>query len=547
MAGVRTPLRQFSSCVLLECGDSLDSIAATGTAIVNYVSQMAGIGLNAGQIRAKGSPVRNGAVYHTGVTPFLKFFQAAVQCCSAGGVRCGAATVYYPLWHFEVEDMLVLKNNRGIEENRVRHMDYAVQINGFLYKRLQNGRDITLFSPHEVPDMYQAFFSDQEKFAELYEKYETDDLIKFKKKVKAVELFSLLMRERSNTGRIYIMNVDHCNTHSSFLEKIAPIKQSNLCSEVTLPTKPLSNVNKEAGEISLCILAAINVGKIGLDREKMRQCAKLLVYALDSLIDYQNYPLYEAEHSTKKRRALGIGVVNFANFLARRNLKMSSVESFKATHELFEMFQYYCIDASAELAMLKGACEQFSETKYSKGILPIDTYYKKGVDKVIGSSSLKMDWNALRAKVLKYGMRNSTLTALMPSETSSQVSNSTNGIEPPRALISVKQSRDGVLKQVVPDVETIGANYELLWDIKDNFGYLTNVGIMQKFVDQSISANTNYDPAKFCDGKIPLQTMLKDLLYAYSIGIKTLYYHNTRDNASEGQINDACVSGACKI
>ncbi|MDR1982446.1 MAG: ribonucleoside-diphosphate reductase subunit alpha [Holosporaceae bacterium] len=548
MAGVRTPLRQFSSCVLLECGDSLDSISAIGTAIINYVSRMAGIGLNVGQIRAKGSPIRNGTVYHTGITPFLKFFQSAVQSCSAGGVRSGAAAVYYPLWHFEVEDMLVLKNNRGTEENRARHMDYAVQINGYLYKRLQKGEDITLFSPHEVTDMYLAFFNDQEQFAKLYEKYERDDSVKFKKKVKSAELFSLLMKERAGTGRIYIMNVDHCNTHSSFLEKLAPIKQSNLCSEVTLPASPLSNENKEAGEIALCILAAINVGKIGLDQKKMRQCTKLLVFALDYLIDYQSYPIYEAEKSTRDRRSLGIGVINFANFLAARKLKMSDTESRYATHELFEMFQYYCMEASVDLAKIRGKCNKFNETKYSLGILPIDTYYKKGVDKIVGKDSLKMDWKALRAKILKYGMRNSTLTALMPSETSSQVSNSTNGIEPPRALISVKQSRDGILKQVVPDIETIGANYELLWDIKDNTGYLTHVGIMQKFIDQSISANTNYDPSKFVDGKVPMQTLLKDLLFAYSLGIKTLYYHNTRDSASESQVtNAACAGGACTI
>ncbi|MDR1401698.1 MAG: ribonucleoside-diphosphate reductase subunit alpha [Puniceicoccales bacterium] len=548
MAGVRTPLRQFSSCVLIECGDSLDSISATGTAIVNYVSRMAGIGLNVGQIRAKGSPVRNSAVNHTGITPFLKFFQAAVHCCSAGGVRNGAATVYCPLWHFEIENVLVMKNNRGTEENRARHMDYAIQINGFLFKRLQSGKDLTLFSPNEVSDMYQAFFSDQEKFSELYEKYEADDSIKLKKQVKSLELFSLLMKERSNTGRIYIMNVDHCNTHSSFLEKIAPVRQSNLCTEVTLPTKPLSNTDRGEGEIALCILAAVNVGKIGLDHGKMGQCTKLLVYALDSLIDHQIYSAYEAEQSTKKRRSLGIGVINFANFLAKHELRMSSAESFKITHELFEMFQYYCIDASVELAKLRGPCEKFNETKYSKGVMPIDTYYAKGIDKIIGPDFLKMDWEFLRTKILKHGMRNSTLTALMPSETSSQVSNSTNGIEPPRALISVKQSKDGILKQVVPDIETVGPHYELLWDIGDNWGYLTHVGIMQKFIDQSISANTNYDPGKFRDGKISMQTMLQDLLYAYSIGIKTLYYHNTRDNASEKQvIGDVCSGGTCKI
>lgn len=539
MAGARSPLRQFSSCVLLECADSLDSISSTGTAIINYVSQMAGIGINAGQIRAKGTPVRGGAVYHTGITPFLKYFQACVQSCSAGGVRSGAATVYYPLWHLEIEDLLALKNNRGTEENRARHMDYAVQINGFLYRKLQADEYITLFSPHEVKDLYQAFFADQELFSSLYTKYEKDPKIQFKKLIKATELFSLLMKERSGTGRIYIMNVDHCNTHSSFIEKVAPIKQSNLCAEITLPTKP---VNKSGdGEIALCVLGAINVGKIGLDRQKMQECTKLVVYALDSLIDYQSYPMVEAEKSTKSRRSLGIGVINFANFLAKRRLKIADLSGLQDVCELFEMFQYYCIDASIELAKIKGKCAKFHETKYSLGILPVDTYYKKGVDKVIENSKLKMDWDALRGKILKYGMRNSTLTAIMPSETSSQVSNSTNGIEPPRGLISVKQSRDGILKQVVPDIDTIGCNYELLWNLKDNISYLSYVGVMQKFVDQSISTNTHYDPSNYADGKTPIQVMLKDLLYAYSVGIKTLYYHNTRDNASEEQITaDAC-------
>jgi ribonucleoside-diphosphate reductase alpha chain len=548
MAGVRSPLRQFSSCVLLECEDSLDSICAVATAVVNYVSRMAGIGINVGRIRAKGSPVRNGTVYHTGITPFLRFFQAAVQSCSAGGVRSGAATLYYPLWHLEIEDLLVLKNNRGTEENRARHVDYAVQINGYLYKRLQRGEDITLFSPQEVVDMYAAFFEDQDKFAALYAKYESDDSLQCKKKIRSTELFSLLMRERSGTGRIYIMNVDHCNTHSSFREEVAPIRQSNLCCEVALPTKPLSCTDREAGEVALCILGAVNVGKIGLDGEKMQRCTRLLTYALDSLIDLQKYPLPEAEKSAKDRRSLGIGVVNFAYFLAQQHLGMSSPESYAATHELFEMLQYYCIEASVELAKIKGPCKKFAETKYSRGLLPIDTYYRKGLDKIIGADNLKMDWESLRSKILQHGMRNSALTAIMPSETSSQISNSTNGIEPPRALVSVKQSRDGVLKQVVPDMETLRDRYELLWDMKDNTGYLTNVGIMQKFMDQTISANTNYDPSKFVDGKIPMQTMLRDLLYAYSIGIKTLYYHNTRDGGSEKQIvEDACSSGACRM
>lgn len=548
MAGVRTPLKQFSSCVLIECGDSLDSISASSNAIIRYVSQRAGIGINIGQIRAKGTPVRNGAAYHTGITPFVKFFQSAVQSCSAGGIRAGAATAYYPLWHYEVEDLLVLKNNRGVEENRARHIDYGVQINGFLYKRLQNGQNITLFSPHEVQDLYQAFFADQNLFAQLYERYENDPRIRFKKTIKAVELFSLLMRERSSTGRIYIMNVDHCNTHSSFDPSLAPIKQSNLCVEVTLPTKSLSLEHPSTGEIALCTLAAINLGNIGTDHEKMQKCTQLLVYALDSLIDYQNYPVEASKANTLERRSLGIGVINYAGFLAQRNLKYSDNEHLKITHEVFEMFQYHCIQASVELAKIKGPCKRFSETKYAKGILPIDSYYKKGIDKLIAPDALKLNWEALRHDILKYGMRNSTLTALMPSETSSQVSNSTNGIEPPRALISVKQSKDGIVKQVVPNVEAIGSQYELLWDMPDNSGYLKTVGIMQKFVDQSISANTNYDPYKYPDNKVPMQVLLKDLLLAYSLGIKTLYYHNTRDHGSEKDAtDDGCASGACKI
>ena len=354
------------------------------------------------------------------------------------------------------------------------------------------------------------------------------------------------MKERSNTGRIYIMNVDHCNTHSSFLTDKAPIKQSNLCSEITLPTKPLS-LDENVGEVALCVLAAVNVGKIGLDYQKMQHCTKLLVYALDSIIDYQSYPIKEAEVNTKTRRALGIGVINYACFLAQNNAHYYDDKSNTLTHKLFEALQYYCIDASVELAKLKGMCAKFSDTKYSQGILPIDTYYSKNLDRII-PNKLELDWELLREKIKKFGMRNSALTALMPSETSSQVSNSTNGIEPPRALVSIKQSKDGILKQVVPHIRELANTYDLLWELPDNRGYLTNVGIMQKFVDQAISANTNYDPKKFSDGKVPMQTLLKDLLFAYSIGIKTLYYHNTRDNASESQIqDDACASGACKI
>jgi ribonucleoside-diphosphate reductase alpha chain len=501
MSGVRTPTRQFSSCVLIEAGDSLDSINATSSAVVKYVSQRAGIGINAGQIRAIGSPIRGGEAFHTGCIPFYKHFQTAVKSCSQGGVRGGAATVFYPLWHLEVESLLVLKNNRGVDENRVRQLDYGVQFNGLLYKRMMTGGNITLFSPSDVPGLYDAFFADQEKFEALYEKYENDDSIR-KKTIKASDLFSLFAQERAGTGRTYLQNVDHCNTNSPFDASVAPIKQSNLCLEIALPTKPLEHILDENGEIALCTLAAFNLGEVKTD-EEIEEVADLAVRALDSLLDYQDYPVAAAYISTMKRRPLGVGVINFANALASRGLKYSDGSANQYTHETFESIQYYLLKASNTLAKEKGACSAFNETTYAKGVMPIDRYYKKNLDKKV-QVPLRKDWDALREMIVKDGLRNSTLTALMPSETSSQVSNATNGIEPPRGHISVKSSKDGAFKQVVPDYERLKDAYELLWDIPDNDGYLTLVGIMQKFVDQSISANTNYDPKKFPGGRVPM-------------------------------------------
>lgn len=550
MAGVRTPTRQFSSCVLIECADSLDSINATASSIVKYVSQRAGIGINAGQIRALGSPIRNGEAFHTGCIPFYKYFQTAVKSCSQGGVRGGAATVFYPIWHLEVENLLVLKNNRGVEENRVRHMDYGVQINKTIYQRLIKGGDITLFSPSDVPDLYHAFFADQDRFETLYLQYENDPSIR-KRQVKAIELFSLMIQERASTGRIYIQNVDHCNTHSPFNPDVAPVKQSNLCLEIALPTKPLNNINDESGEIALCTLSAINLGSIS-DLSELEDLAELAVRALDSLLDYQEYPIPAAKISTMNRRSLGIGVINFAYYLAKNNLKYSDGSAKPLTHRTFEALQYYLLKASNKLAMEMGACPLFSETRYSQGLLPTDTY-KKELDKIC-NEPLQLDWEALRASIQKYGLRNSTLTAQMPSETSSQISNATNGIEPPRGFISIKASKDGILRQVVPDYEKLKDQYELLWDIPSNTGYLELVGIMQKFMDQSISTNTNYDPRRFPNDKVPMKTLIGDLLLAYKLGIKTLYYHNTRDGADDMQEDikstieaDDCESGACKI
>ncbi|MCW7554708.1 ribonucleoside-diphosphate reductase subunit alpha [Endozoicomonas gorgoniicola] len=545
MAGVRTPTRQFSSCVLIECGDSLDSINATSSAIVKYVSQRAGIGINAGGIRAIGSPIRNGEAFHTGCIPFYKHFQTAVKSCSQGGVRGGAATLFYPLWHYEVENLLVLKNNRGVEENRVRHLDYGVQFNRLMYQRLIQGGNITLFSPSDVPGLYDAFFQDQEQFEVLYEQYEKDDSIR-KKTLKAVELFSLFASERASTGRIYLQNVDHCNTHSPFDPAVAPVRQSNLCLEIALPTKPLQHVMDEDGEIALCTLAAFNLGKVD-QLDELEALADLLVRALDSLLDYQDYPLPAAYTATMGRRPLGVGVINFANYLAKNNVRYSDGSANGLTHKTFEAIQYYLLKASNRLAREQGTCTKFHETTYAKGILPVDTY-KQDLDSVC-PEPLHLDWEALRSEIREYGLRNSTLTALMPSETSSQISNATNGIEPPRGYVSVKASKDGILKQVVPDYEELRGRYELLWDIESNDGYLQLVAIMQKFVDQTISANTNYDPARFEGGKVPVKLLLKDLLTAYKLGVKTLYYHNTRDGAADSheEADDGCAGGACKI
>lgn len=550
MSGVRTPSRQFSSCVLIECGDSLDSINATTSAIVRYVSQRAGIGVNAGRIRALGSPIRGGEAKHTGCIPFYKLFQTAVKCCSQGGVRGGAATLFYPLWHLEVESLLVLKNNRGVEDNRVRQMDYGVQINKTLYTRLIKGQHISLFSPSDVPGLYDAFFADQDEFERLYEKYEADDNI-CKRQVPASELFSMMMQERASTGRIYVQNVDHCNTHSPFDPAIAPIRQSNLCMEIALPTKELDNINDDKGEIALCTLSAVNLGKV----EKLtdiEEPAELIVRALDALLDYQDYPVIAAKNSSMQRRTLGVGVINYAYYLAKNGTRYSDESTatngaLALTHRTFEALQYYLLKASNKLAQEQAPCPAFAETTYAQGILPIDTY-KADLDKIC-VEPLHYDWESLRTDIKNHGLRNSTLTALMPSETSSQIANATNGIEPPRGLVSIKASKDGILKQVVPDIDRLRHQYELLWHMPNNDGYLKLVAIMQKFVDQSISANTNYDPSRYEGGRVPMKVLLKDLLTAYKLGIKTLYYHNTRDGANDTQenIDDGCAGGACKL
>ena len=532
MAGVRTPQRQFSSCVLIETDDSLDSINATTSSIVKYVSQKAGIGIGAGSIRAVGSKIRSGDATHTGVIPFYKLFQSAVKSCSQGGVRGGAATLYYPIWHLEVEDLLVLKNNKGVEDNRVRHMDYGVQFNKLMYERLIKGENITLFSPQDVPGLYDTFFTDQDKFQELYEKAERMTSIR-KKSMPAIELFSSFMQERKDTGRIYLMNVDHANTHGAFVEEVAPIKQSNLCCEIDLPTKPLKHINDDEGEISLCTLSAINWGVIK-DTTEMQKICNLAVRGLDELLDYQEYPILAAEISTMNRRPLGIGIINFAYWLAKNDSTYQE-PNLELVDEWSEAWSYALIKASADLAQEKGACPKSEETKYGQGLTPNQTY-KKDVDELVKHKE-RQDWKGLRKQLLETGIRNSTLMAIMPAETSAQISNSTNGIEPPRSYVSIKQSKHGVLKQVVPGFPYYKNKYDLLWDQKSPQGYLKIVSVLQKYIDQGISVNTSYNPEHFEDEKVPMSVLIQDLLMFYKYGGKQLYYNNTFDGQGEIDIN----------
>ena len=546
MAGVRTSQRQFSSCVLIETDDSLDSISATASSVVKYVSQRAGIGIGAGRIRAINSPIRKGDAYHTGVIPFFKHFQSAVKSCSQGGVRGGAATLYYPIWHYEVEDLLVLKNNKGTDDNRVRHMDYGIQFNKLMYERLLTGGDITLFSPNDVPGLYDAFFADQDRFKELYETAERNTRLR-KKTVKAQDLFSQFMGERKDTGRIYLMNVDHANTHGSFKPELAPVKQSNLCCEIDLPTKPLNDVHDPEGEIALCTLSAINWGAFKHPADMQKACS-LAVRGLDALLSYQNYPILAAQIATNNRRPLGVGIINLAYFLAKHDVSYSNPDALELVDTWAQHWSYYLIKASADLAVEQGACPLNNETKYSDGVLPVDTY-KRELDELVAHTD-KVDWAGLREQLKETGIRNSTLMALMPAETSAQISNATNGIEPPRSYVSVKQSKDGILKQVVPEFRRLKNKYELLWDQKSPEGYLKIMAVLQKYIDQGISVNTSYNPQFFEDEKIPMSVMLQHLLMFYKYGGKQLYYFNTYDGQGEIDVNkmneeEDCES--CKI
>ena len=524
MAGVRTPIRQFASCVLVDIDDTLDSIFSSDMAIGKYVAQRAGIGINAGRIRGINSKIRGGEVQHTGVVPFLKKFESTVRCCTQNGIRGGSATVHFPIWHQEIEDIIVLKNNKGTEDNRVRKLDYSIQFSKLFYERFIQNKEITLFSPHDVPALYESFGTD--RFDSLYCQYELDESIP-STRVNAKELILAILKERSETGRLYIMNIDHCNEHSSFKDMV---RMSNLCQEITLPTDPINHIDDAGGEIALCILSAINVGKIN-NPSQMEELCDLAVRGLEELIDYQNYPVAAAERSTLARRSLGIGYIGLAHYLAKNGVKYDDPAAWQLVHDLTESFQYYLLQASNQLAIEKGACKGFSGTKYSDGILPIDTY-KKTVDTIV-QNNLKHDWESLRTSIMENGLRHSTLSAQMPSESSSIVSNATNGIEPPRDYLSIKKSKKGPLKQIVPSYGTLRNNYTLLWDMPSNTGYINIVAVMQKFFDQAISGNWSYNPENYENSEVPVSVMANDLLTTYKYGWKTSYYQNTYDSKKD--------------
>jgi ribonucleoside-diphosphate reductase alpha chain len=536
MCGVRTCIRQYSSCTLVDVGDTMDSIIHSDAAITKYTSQRAGIGINVGRIRAVNSTIRHGEVVHTGVIPFLKKFAASVKSCTQNGIRGGSATVHYPFWHLEFEDLIVLKNNKGTEDNRVRTMDYSIQLNKTFYKRVKENKDITLFSPHEVPELYEAFFGDSDEFEKIYKKCEKDDSLK-KKTIKAIDAFKTICSEKFETGRIYIMNVDHCNTHSSFLSKIY---MSNLCQEITLPTDPIEHYDDglgENGEISLCVLSGVNMGKVNI--KELPNICDLIVRALDFVIENQSYPLNAAKKITK-RRSIGVGVVNLAYFLAKNKTGYEDNKSIELVDEYFEHFQYNLITASVNLAKEFGKCEYSHLTKYSKGILPIDTY-NKNIDSIC-NRPLSCDWETLRGELLEHGIRNSTLSAIMPSESSAVVSNATNGIEPPRSLVSFKKSKKGILTQVVPEIEKYKQYYTTAFDMKNNKGYLNICGVIQKYIDQAISVNNYYNPSKYEGGNQPISEIMTDIFYHYSLGGKTMYYSNTADGKTDSDLVDTSIT-----
>jgi ribonucleoside-diphosphate reductase alpha chain len=523
LAGLGTKTKQFSSCVLISADDTLDSIFAAGEMMAKYASKRAGIGLEIGRLRPLGAPIRNGEIKHTGMIPFLKKWFGDLRSCSQGGVRNASCTVTFPIWHYQFEDLIVLKNNQGTEETRVRQMDYSVVVNKMFWNRYKNQENITLFDPHEVPDLYEAFYRDTEEFETLYKHYEHKRGIK-KKVLPAVEIFKNgILKERTDTGRIYLVFIDNVINQGPFNTKTDPIYQSNLCQEILLPTKPFQRIEDEAGRIALCTLGSQNWGAFSKPQE-MRKSARVLVRSLSNLLSYQDFLSVQSKLANLDFEPLGVGVTNLAYWHAKRGFKYGEPVALAEVKRWMEHQAYYLIEASVELAKERGACKKSADTFYGQGIFPWERR-AEGVNELTDfSPSPNLDWEHLRQNLLKYGIRNATLMAVAPVESSSVVLNSTNGIEMPMELISVKESKAGSFVQVVPEYKRLKNRYQLMWDQKDCIDYLKTSAVLAAYIDQSLSTNTFYNPAFFDKGKVPGTLVAKNLMLAYKWGIKTIYY-----------------------
>ena len=521
LAGLGTTTKQFSSCVLISSDDTLDSIFAAGEMMAKYASKRAGIGLEIGRIRPLGAPIRNGEIKHTGMIPFLKKWFADLRSCSQGGIRNASCTVTFPVWHYQFEDLIVLKNNQGTEENRVRQMDYSVVVNKMFWNRYKNNQSITLFDPHEVQDLYEAYYRDSDEFEQLYLKYERDPKIK-KKVLPAEEIFKNgILKERTDTGRIYLVNIDNVINQGPFITKTDPIYQSNLCQEILLPTKPFQRIEDPNGRIALCTLGSINWGSFRTPQE-MRKACRILVRSLSNLLQYQDFLSIQSQLANKDFEPLGVGVTNLAYWHARRGLKYGTAESLAEVKRWIEHQAYFLTETSVELAQERGACERSQYTWYGQGVFPWERR-AKGVNELTDFTP-SLDWESLRTRLKTYGIRNATLMAVAPVESSSVVLNSTNGIEMPMELISVKESKAGSFVQVVPEYKRLKNRYQLMWDQTDCVDYLKTAAVLAAYIDQSLSTNTFYNPAHYSNNKVPGTIVAKNLMLAYKWGIKTIYY-----------------------
>ena len=536
LAGLGTPTKQFSSCVLIRSDDNLDSIFASGEMMAKYAAKRAGIGLEIGRLRPLGAPIRGGEIQHTGMIPFLKKWFGDLRSCSQGGIRNASATVFYPIWHYQFDDLIVLKNNQGTEETRVRFMDYGVVLSAFFWRRFKNKENITFFDPNEVPDLHQAFYSNTERFEELYVKYEKRKDLR-KKTISAEEVFkSGLLKERTDTGRIYLVFIDNVQSQGPFDPEFHTIFQSNLCCEILLPTVPFQRLDDDNGRIALCTLGSLNWGAFR-NPEDMRRAARILHRSLNNILDYQDFLSVQSKLSNDEIRPIGIGITNLAYWHAKRGLKYGEKEALAEVKSWMEHQAFYLTEASVELARERGSCLHSDRTRYGQGVFPWELR-AAGVNE-LADFAPELDWETLRVQMKEHGVRNATQMAIAPVESSSVVINSTNGIELPMSLITVKESKAGSLVQVVPEYQKLKSRYQLMWEQPDCDGYLKTAAVLAAYVDQSISTNTFYNPAHFADRKIPTTLIAKNLMQAHVWGLKTFYYSLVNKQGSKATAEDA--------